>query len=283
MKRKYTGLTMVELITVVAIIALLMALLIPSVAAVRRLAKETQQKAQLSSIEMALEAFKIDQGYYPPSDVNMSATTNIYGGAQKLADALFGRDLVGFYPNMTWDTPDNIRQEYIDNSYPSQRSDLYLSKGIPYVFRCEQLFTGNELDPLSNVICDVFGRWTVTRADGKVVKAGIPILYYRAEPITSGGIRDIYKRSDNDILVETVLAKLQLSSQIISTNPLAYSSNMVTFYGDRTEFNPSGVYGYIQNPDITTRVWPYNPDSFLLISAGQDGIYGNADDITNFR
>jgi len=29
-------------------------------------------------------------------------------------------------------------------------------------------------------------------------------------------------------------------------------------------------------------VWPYRPDSYILISAGADGYYGTADDITNF-
>ena len=30
------------------------------------------------------------------------------------------------------------------------------------------------------------------------------------------------------------------------------------------------------------KVWPYKPDSFILISPGKDGIYGTSDDITNF-
>jgi hypothetical protein len=28
--------------------------------------------------------------------------------------------------------------------------------------------------------------------------------------------------------------------------------------------------------------WPVNADSYVLISAGADGLYGTADDITNF-
>jgi hypothetical protein len=28
--------------------------------------------------------------------------------------------------------------------------------------------------------------------------------------------------------------------------------------------------------------WPYRPDSYLLITAGVDGVYGTSDDITNF-
>jgi hypothetical protein len=30
------------------------------------------------------------------------------------------------------------------------------------------------------------------------------------------------------------------------------------------------------------RPWPCRPDSYILISAGVDGVYGTDDDITNF-
>ena len=34
--------------------------------------------------------------------------------------------------------------------------------------------------------------------------------------------------------------------------------------------------------DATGRVWPHRPDSYILISAGIDGLYGTSDDICNF-
>ena len=39
-----------------------------------------------------------------------------------------------------------------------------------------------------------------------------------------------------------------------------------------------------ENPPGTARVRvvPFRKDSFLLISAGQDGVYGTKDDVTNF-
>ena len=49
--------TIVELLTVVTIIALLLGILLPSIAMVRAKAKETAQKAQFMTIEMTLEAF----------------------------------------------------------------------------------------------------------------------------------------------------------------------------------------------------------------------------------
>ena len=49
MERKKTGFTLVELLTVLAIITMLVGLLVPSMATVRRFARETKQKAQLTT------------------------------------------------------------------------------------------------------------------------------------------------------------------------------------------------------------------------------------------
>ena len=50
--------------------------------------------------------------------------------------------------------------------------------------------------------------------------------------------------------------------------------------------DPELFYSYdeggLLNPKITTKEWPHRPDSYILISAGPDGLYGTGDDITNF-
>jgi type II secretory pathway pseudopilin PulG len=285
-KRKYTGLTMIELITVVSIIALLMALLIPSVAAVHRYAKVVQQTAQIETIETALDRFKLKYGDYPPSEA--TGTNQNYGGAQKLADALVGRDLMGYFPGTKWDTdnPDLILNAYNrwDNDGNNVRDEIPFKQGTSHVFSIEDLGLRDPpvtitLPESTNVICDVFGRWPVTRPDGTVVKAGVPILYYRANA-TGNVIEDIYKQSDNSDLAWAVCEKLDEVGDI-QNNPMATAINGVLFYG--TNDPRDGIYGYIQDPMVEIKEWPYNPDSYLLISAGPDGIYGNADDITNFR
>jgi type II secretory pathway pseudopilin PulG len=53
-KRIKTGLTIIELLIVLGIIALLIGLLVPSLSAVKKMAKETKQKAQFATIELAL-------------------------------------------------------------------------------------------------------------------------------------------------------------------------------------------------------------------------------------
>ncbi len=118
------------------------------------------------------------------------------------------------------------------------------------------------------VICDAFGVKSIT-VGGKTVKAGTPILYYRANTssksltetsaLTGTGI---YDYRDNTLLVG--LGKL---GDVMTTHPL---------WGSVEDF-----YEYIKDPKVEAIPWPYRPDSYILISAGADGLYGNAD-ITNF-
>ncbi len=182
--------TLVELITVVIIIAVLLGILLPSIAMVRAKAKETAEKAQLNAISMALEAFKQDYGDYPPSAVSYqtsSSTSPNYCGAQELAEALLGWDLMGFNPNSAW------RADGTDGSgnpiYTSATANLQARKG-PYlelatanVFKLYRLFNNTgSLAPATYVICDVFKvrKTNMTPIQAKLLRAGSPILYYKA-------------------------------------------------------------------------------------------------------
>jgi len=101
--RFLTGFTLAEILTVLGIIALLVGLLVPTLSWVRRIARETKQKVQFVTISLALMAFKTDYGDYPPSNC---PTGSDYCGAQKLAEALLGRDLLGFNKYSNWSATD---------------------------------------------------------------------------------------------------------------------------------------------------------------------------------
>jgi prepilin-type N-terminal cleavage/methylation domain-containing protein len=293
-KRKKTGLTMIELLIVLTIIALLVGLLVPALTVVRKTAKETKQKAQFATIELALVAFKNDEGDYPPSsgwDYNSNDYSD-YCGAQKLTEALLGWDLMGFHPHSAWRAdgldsmggpgtydPAQTRDangDGIPDTF-SERKGPYLELASVSVFRLVDLFSPTSVAPLypdTFVICDVFGAKKISMIKGIDTvtgrpitvqeKAGAPILYYKAN--TSGKIlNEIYNVTDDNALV---LVKQQADGR---EHPLARSDN-----GYET------FYNYIRNPKITARAWPYRPDSYILISAGADGIYGTSDDIKNF-
>jgi prepilin-type N-terminal cleavage/methylation domain-containing protein len=341
------GFTLVELLTVMAIIALLIGLLVPALGHVKTTAKIVQQKAQLDAIVKALEAFSGMYGDYPPSnetslDKNYStATTNntITCGAQKMAEAVLGVDLRGFDPRATTTgsyTFDRYAIEGDKFAYavngvngatagpaPTIADDVTDSlnrrKG-PYVkidesvgsFEVKDLFanpgtkiyaggspghdsTGNVKKLFGNVITDVFKVKNVTytsidftaatpTAVPTTAKAGTPILYYKAntasktlDPTNDTTIdNSIYNWHDNMDLV--MLGRMNDQTKPHwwqdTTNP--------AHVGSGTPADATAFYSYIQNPKIGTTRWPYNQDSYILISAGPDGIYGTADDICNF-
>jgi general secretion pathway protein G len=72
------GFTLVELMVVVAIIALLAAIIIPNYVHARAQAAVSQSEANLKEIATALELYYTDHQTYPPSG---SVTPAIFGGA----------------------------------------------------------------------------------------------------------------------------------------------------------------------------------------------------------
>ena len=282
---------MVEILTVVGIIAILVGVLIPTLTMVRRIAKETQQKAQLTAIDLALTAFKSDYGDYPPSDWQCSRFD--YSGAQMLAEALLGWDLLGFHPDSEWTSkgescsgdeiyPDNIDTSDSDDiANLKERRGPYLELATANAFKLGNLFDGDagDLEEDTFVLCDVFAIKKIVRTTVSggtvIVKAGTPILYYRAN--TSSKIHDtgfpverIYNCIDN----------LVLTTDIKMTNP-----NVRHEIRDEGAFDSPLFYDYIIDTmifDSTGMKWPYRPDSYILITAGADGVYGTEDDICNF-
>ena len=278
MRRKRTGFTIVELLAALGIIALMVGLLIPALSMVRNTAKETKQKAQFATIELALTAFKNDYGDYPRSDWPLPpAPWSDYCGAQKLAEALVGWDLLGFHPKSDFRSNGrNDDGEFIyDVNNPiffDQRRGPYLELATFDAFRLGNIsilnpglfFDSRPLAPNTFVLCDVFGEKKIMLSNGKTVRAGAPILYYRANT-SAKTIREIYNAQDNDVLIQI---KQQTDNK---EQPLSRPAGQFQYF-----------YDYIRDPKISARPWPYRPDSYILISAGADGLYGTSDDIRNF-
>ena len=278
MRRKRTGFTIVELLAALGIIALMVGLLIPALSMVRDTARQTKQKAQFTTIGLALTAFKNDYGDYPRSDWPLPpAPGSDYCGAQKLAEALVGWDLLGFHPKSDFRSNGrNDDGEFIyDANNPiffDQRRGPYLELATFDAFRLGNIsilnpglfFDTRPLAPNTFVLCDVFGEKKIMLSNGKTVRAGAPILYYRANT-SAKTIREIYNAQDNDVLIQI---KQQTDNK---EQPLSRPAGQFQYF-----------YDYIRDPKISARPWPYRPDSYILISAGADGLYGTSDDIRNF-
>ncbi len=297
---------MIEIMVVVGIIAILIGLLIPAVHTVQKMAKETKQKAQFTAIELGLAAFKSDYGDYPPSfwfDPAAAGTAlQNYCGAQKLAEAMVGWDLMGFHPNSAWRADGlaaGVNNAGIANTVYKEIDTLKRRKGRyvdlevanPFLLGggTDALFPGTvpPLEPRTYVLCDVFTRTErkIQRLDGKMVSAGTPILYFKANPASllhepvawTQTSNCIYDARDNapilnlGLVADGALPPASRRQHDLAPGIRPGTTSFEYFY-----------YDYTRDVRIQDRRWPVRPDSYLLISAGMDGIYGTEDDIRNF-
>ncbi len=239
-------------------------------------------------------------GTYRPSDENLLDPSPPpvlgpdpfgYGGAQKLAEALVGWDLLGYHPESAFRSDgfntDRAGQQYLVYD-PRTRQNVDEREG-PYIelenanaFKMGDIYSNiGAFNPDNYVLCDVFTK--MRTGLGGVYgskKTGMPILYYRARtanfeqtygqalpPAGPDGIDDdIYYYRDNVNL-------LALGTPDGTAHILDGSDNAV----DWQRFEEM-----ILNDEITTLNRPYRAGSYILISAGKDGLYGTADDLTNF-
>lgn len=64
-RRRQKGFTLVEMLLVLVILAALAAVVVPKFAGRSKQAKVTAAQSQISNLEIALDSFEVDNGYYP--------------------------------------------------------------------------------------------------------------------------------------------------------------------------------------------------------------------------
>jgi len=278
--RRKRAFTIVELLTVMSIIVILIGLLVPALNKARRYATLVKQKAQLHSMDAAIELFNNEYGGYPPSDAldGRLAGREPYCGAMKLCEALMGQDLLGPHSLSVF------RRDGLDSTgtiqlYPQNPSEAnrkarkgpYIAAESANALPLGKIYKDVGSFATSNyVLCDVYERQMNTGE-----KTGMPILYYKANtantfhdpnlaPTIDNSMRNIYNYWDNQQLV--TLGKPWESAG--ATHALA---------------TPARFYQNTQNHLITTANQPYRADEYILLSAGWDGEYGTGDDVCNFE
>ncbi len=292
--------TLIELLVVISIIAMLAAILAPGMRIMVRTAKDLKQKSRFHSMEVGLEFYSKDFDGYPPSKYvpagdNPNTTGNVEG-AQHLAEALVGRDMKGvdartqFYANAE---PANI---YTDQDQSiNKRKGPYVEFEEMAIFELREIYgTGNTGDLFestddysSPVFVDVYNHKKITVIDSEGnsvnVKVGTPILYFNADenvkafrtqgqPYTWDNFKDwTYDYTDN--------------MDYFDLTPLKNADKQHNFAESFTKGGKNGIelfYEDITNDEISQYYAPYKPKSFILMSAGYDGIFGTKDDVTNY-
>ncbi|MFM9080103.1 MAG: type II secretion system protein, partial [Opitutaceae bacterium] len=97
--RRSAGLTLIELLTVVAILGILAAIIVPTTASARIAAKKAKTRGQFAQWSTAIEAFRQEYGYYPTFESTGAGMNkvngNTIGGTNLAAVHRFYETLVG--------------------------------------------------------------------------------------------------------------------------------------------------------------------------------------------
>ena len=287
---KYTknrsGFSLMELMVVIAIVAMLIGILVPAIQSVKRIAKNLQQKSMFHAIEIGIGLYRKDFGEYPESALRSGPGGKYYTGAQHLAEAMVGRDSRGFEPTQAgkWNWPGTAPAAYeLYENTPkskSRRKPRYVNLKDTGAFDPGLIYdsTGpvySDPTPGGNpgpVLTDFFFEKKIDAA-GETVKVGSPILYFKADSSTDEFKADasssppseyrrwIYNYDDNRDIIE----------QFKPLNDPTKSHKM-----DKDLF-------YESIADRNAPFKPMNDSSFILISAGYDCIFGTKDDVTNIK
>lgn len=236
----------------------------------RALTMSIKQSAQFAAMDAAIELFCNEYRSYPPSDAN-DPTGKSYCGAMKLAEALMGQDLQGFHRQSAFHF-DGLDADSLTTLYPANppadnlkaRMGPYMSLQSANAWRLADVYGKGQTGPFREdtyVLCDIYIR---KRPGGR--ETGMPILYYRADRSGSahqpGDPNNIYDYADNQSLLS-----LGVPGKPGKTHPL---------------IDPKRFYLNTRDHRYTVLPRPHRPDSYILISAGEDGLYGTADDVCNF-
>lgn len=91
--RARAGFTLVELMVVIVIIVILIGLVLPAISGVRARAREAEVKTDISQLEQAITAFKLDFGIDPPSQITLYAAEADWNNPM-LANSVRSRGLI---------------------------------------------------------------------------------------------------------------------------------------------------------------------------------------------
>ncbi len=136
----FNAFTLIELLTVMAVIAVLAGMILGMAGYVQRKAARDRARSEIAAMEAALESYRVDNGSYPANPLMRSSSATsppTSGGADILYQALTG------------DGTDKL----MDGGVASRGNKKYGETGQTYWEPKD-----NQLNAERNQICDPFGR-----------------------------------------------------------------------------------------------------------------------------
>lgn len=345
------GFSLVELLTVIFIIALLIAILVPALNKARNAAKKATTQKAIDSIKVGLEmfkgengsefaqtggypcsfshppitdgntayAFQADQGEFPFIESKPKIT-----GAHWLTFMLMGLDKLGYVQINSVPSKNNIRRQpfrWYDPNPIDEGKALPRAPGSPYVDvgGMRTLLT-RQLPGRANEA--LFEDWNEVKELPVIVDAfDQPILYYAANPHgrPSNLVADVH-RINNDysgtpqqegppyyfhqdnmpftgrgsgatieegwnfgVGGQHWIARSghDLAPEDLRSGDEDKRKTFARYVLDRQIYRDMRSKPETPAIPANTPLKPVNADSFLLISAGVDGLYGSPDDVSN--
>jgi len=327
---------------VIAIIAVLIGILLPSLKAVRIQTKVAASTATLRVLETGIQQFQADSrcgGALPPSAAPLTTIspyskgvvdnphvlgrTDKIDGSSLLFWALAGADQLGtpgfqdVDGNGTWANNTGLNGLYAiyphDYADASLRNKPVVQRTGPFIelskMKLPQPVNPTDLLKGFAIPAAVTGGHTAMNSLCFLDNFDQPILYYRANPNKSFMADDIlpltgvpegtFNLTDNAWVTGAqqylgICPGMNFGKGRLANGMYHYAG---TLGAEAKNQNPQQTLAWLRmpapdrpsfaytiwNPNVTAAPRPYNEKSYLLISAGPDGVFGTPDDVANFE